>query len=180
MLAVFIVSWIGAALWAGQTIAVLPGRAQMPLYGGALLAFLLLAGARLLFPALRVRLWQENLQMDWALVVVCAIGFARCWWARLHLGKLWSAGVSRKEGHSVVDSGPYGVVRHPIYTGAIVAVFAFVAVRASAFAFLFALLVTGFFALKARVEERFLRQELGVGYDAYRRRVPMLVPFLSQ
>lgn len=177
-LAAFVLSWIGAALWAGQTVAVLPSRAQMPLYGGAFFALLSLAGARLLFPALRVRLWQENLQMDWALVAVCVIGFAWCWWARLHLGKLWSAGVSRKEGHSVVDTGPYGIVRHPIYTGAIVAVVAFSGVRASLFAFLVALLVTGFFTLKARVEERFLRQELGAGYDAYRRQVPMLVPFL--
>ena len=178
LLAVFFVSWVGAALWAGQTVAALPGRAQMLIYGGAFFAFLLLAGARQLFPALRVRLWQENLQMDWALVAVCAIGFAWCWWARLHLGTLWSAGVSRKEGHSIVDTGPYGIVRHPIYTGAIVAVFAFSGVRASLFAFLVALLVTCFFALKARMEERFLRQELGAGYDAYRQRVPMLVPFL--
>lgn len=178
LLAVFILTWIAAALWANRTVGVLPNRAQMPLYVGALLAALLLVTARLLFPVLRMRLWEENLSFDWAMVAVCAIGLAWCWWARLHLGKLWSAGVSRKEGHRVIDTGPYGIVRHPIYTGAILAMFAFAAARARPFDLLAVLLVTVFFGCKARLEERFLQQEFGAAYDAYRQRVPMLVPFL--
>ena len=178
LLAVFILTWIVAALWANRTVGVLPNRAQMPLYVGALLAALLLVIARLLFQVLRMRLWEENLSFDWAMVAVCAIGLAWCWWARLHLGKLWSAGVSRKEGHRVIDTGPYGIVRHPIYTGAILAMFAFAAARARPFDLLAALLVTVFFGCKARLEERFLQQEFGAAYDAYRQRVPMLVPFL--
>ena len=176
--AVFIVTWIAAAVWAGQTVATLPNLAKMRLIAGGLLAGLSLAIARLLFPDLRVRLWEESLSIGWAMVAVCAFGFAWCWWARLHLGNLWSAGVSRKEGHRVVDSGPYSIVRHPIYTGAILAVFAFAVARASPFDLLVALLFTVFFTCKARVEERFLQEELGMAYDAYRRRVPMLVPFL--
>jgi len=178
LVAVFIVSWIAAAYWANRTVVGLPDRAQMPLYVGALLAGLLLVIARLLFPVLRVRLWEENLPFDWAMVAVCAIGFAWCWWARLHLGNLWSAGVSRKEGHRVIDTGPYGIVRHPIYTGAILAMFAFAAARARPFDLLGALLVAVFFTCKARLEERFLQEEFGAAYDAYRQRVPMLVPFL--
>jgi len=178
LLAVFILTWIAAALWANRTVGVSPNRAQMPLYVGALLAALLLVIARLLFPVLRMRIWEENPSFDWAMVAVCAIGLAWCWWARLHLGKLWSAGVSRKEGHRVIDTGPYGIVRHPIYTGAILAMFAFAAARARPFDLLAALLVTVFFGCKARLEERFLQQEFGAAYDAYRQRVPMLVPFL--
>lgn len=175
---VFIVSWIAAARWAKQTLVGLPPRAQMPLYAGALLTGLLLAIAILMFPALRVRLWKQNLWFDWAMVAVCAIGFACCWWARLHLGNLWSAGVVLKEGHRVIDTGPYGIVRHPIYTGSIVAMFAFAAARARPFDVLIALLVTLFFTCKAWLEERFLRNEFGTMYDAYRQRVPMLVPLL--
>ena len=177
LVAVFVVTWFAAALWASRTVGVLPNRAQMPLYVGALLAALSLVIARLQFPDLRARLWEENLPFDWAMVAVCAIGFAWCWWARLHLGNLWSAGVSRKEGHRVIDTGPYGIVRHPIYTGAILAMFAFAAARARPFDLLIALLVAVFFTCKARLEERFLQQELGAAYDAYRQRVPMLVPF---
>ena len=78
----------------------------------------------------------------------------------------------------MVDTGPYGIVRHPIYTGVILAAFAFAAARARPFDLLVALVFTVFFAWKSRVEERFLQTELGVAYDAYRQRVPMLVPLL--
>ncbi len=178
LLVVFCLSWLAAALWAGRTVVDLPDRAQWPLWAVAIGAIGLLAVARALFPAMRERLWDESLVLGWSMVVVCAFGFAWCWWARVHLGNLWSAGVSRKEGHRVVDTGPYGVVRHPIYTGAILAAFAFAFARARPLDFLVALAFTAFFAWKARVEERFLRDELGPAYDAYRRRVPMLVPWL--
>src|SRR5438445_12979167 len=51
------------------------------------------------------------------------------WWARIHLGRLWSSNVTRKKNHHVVDSGPYGIVRHPIYTGVIVASIATAAIQ---------------------------------------------------
>jgi protein-S-isoprenylcysteine O-methyltransferase Ste14 len=178
LLAVFVLSWTAAALWAARTVAVLPDRAQWPLFAGGLLATLFLVSARAFIPALQVRLWDESFAIGWAMVAVSAFGYAWCWWARVYLGKLWSAGVSRKEGHRVVDTGPYGIVRHPIYSGAILAAFAFAVARATPLGILMALVFTAFFTWKARVEERFLQEELGPAYDEYRRRVPMLVPFL--
>jgi protein-S-isoprenylcysteine O-methyltransferase Ste14 len=79
----------------------------------------------------------------------------------------------------VVDTGPYGLVRHPIYSGIIFAALVTALLRASPLAFVgFALFAVGF-AMTAAIEERFLRQQLGVdAYDAYSRRVPMLVPGL--
>ena len=44
--------------------------------------------------------------------------------ARLYLGRLWSSSVTKKADHRVVDSGPYAIVRHPIHTGVIAAIFA--------------------------------------------------------
>jgi len=178
LLVVFLLSWMAAALWAGRTIVALPDRSQWVLSAVGVTAVLLVAGAGALFPALRARLWQDSFAIGWSMVAVSALGYAWCWWARLYLGKLWSAGVSRKEGHRVVDTGPYGIVRHPIYTGAILAAFAFAASRATPFALLMAVVFTAFFSWKARVEERFLQQQLGPSYDEYRRRVPMLIPFL--
>ena len=174
----FAVTWIGAALWAKQTVVALPNRALLPLYVSALLAGLLLVMSGLLFPALRVRLWEENVLLDWPMVAICAIGLGWCWWARIHLGDLWSAGVSRKERHRVIDTGPYGIVRHPIYTGVFLGLFASAAAKASPFVLLIALFITVVFTCKASLEERFLREEFGESYDAYRQRVPMLVPFL--
>jgi protein-S-isoprenylcysteine O-methyltransferase Ste14 len=118
----------------------------------------------------------ENVK--WAMVGVAALGFLFCWWARLHLGRLWSGWITKKEGHRIVDSGPYRLVRHPIYTGLLTAAVATAAVKGTGHALVgLALLIVAYW-MKARLEERFLRGELGKeNYDAYARRVPMLVPF---
>ena len=101
------------------------------------------------------------------------------WWARIHLGRFWSNAITRKEDHNIVDSGPYRLVRHPIYTGLIVAILATGAAVATAESLLGALLISFGEWQKARMEERFLTTELGSeAYEAYRRRVPMIVPFL--
>jgi protein-S-isoprenylcysteine O-methyltransferase Ste14 len=58
------------------------------------------------------------------LVGATVSGFAFSWWARIVLGRLWSSGVTRKTDHRIVTTGPYKVVRHPIYSGIIIAVLA--------------------------------------------------------
>src|SRR5262249_59324249 len=63
------------------------------------------------------RIWVNPPFLDWAMLVVVATGIAWCWWARLHLGRFWSAAVTRKEGHRVVDTGPYRLVRPPLHPG---------------------------------------------------------------
>ena len=113
----------------------------------------------------------------WSCVALAALGFAFTWWARLHLGRLWSATVTRKPGHHVVDSGPYAIVRHPIYTGIIIAALATAMLRGYAAGFVGVVLIALGFYAKARLEEDFLRDELGEeAYCSYARRVPMLVP----
>jgi protein-S-isoprenylcysteine O-methyltransferase Ste14 len=107
-----------------------------------------------------------------------AVGIAFCWWARLHLGRLWSARVTMKADHRVIDTGPYGIVRHPIYTGLLLALYATAAAKGTALGVAGAVVMTWGFWVKARLEERWLVQELPAGdYAAYRRRVPMLLPF---
>jgi protein-S-isoprenylcysteine O-methyltransferase Ste14 len=112
------------------------------------------------------------------MAALCLAGFAFAWWARLHLGRLWSGFVTRKADHRIIDSGPYRIVRHPIYTGIIVAAIAMAIAKGTIYAVAGALLAILSFWVKARLEEKFLREQLGPEtYDAYRRRVPMLIPF---
>ena len=171
-------TWFAAAFWSDRS-------AKRPAFGSEILyRVVTLAGAVFLF-AVVVRsydspmiVWSLSRTVNWLLFGLAAAGFLFCWWARVSLGRLWSGWVSKKEGHRIVDNGPYGIVRHPIYTGIIVAVFATAAIKGTAFAFLGAVIMTLGFWIKARLEERFLRAELGSeSYDAYSRRVPMLVPF---
>jgi protein-S-isoprenylcysteine O-methyltransferase Ste14 len=75
------------------------------------------------------------------------VGILFAWWARVHLGKLWSGGVERMADHRVVDSGPYAIVRHPIYTGLIAAALATAVIRATPWALLGGALFAIVFAL---------------------------------
>jgi protein-S-isoprenylcysteine O-methyltransferase Ste14 len=112
------------------------------------------------------------------LVAAAVSGFGFAWWARLYLGRLWSSSVTKKANHHVVDTGPYAIVRHPIYTGLIAACFATALLKGTPAGIVGAILMTLGFSIKARLEERFLREQLGPdAYDSYRRRVPMLLPF---
>jgi len=172
----WVASWIAAAIWSDPA-ASRPAAREELLYravtvgGVALLA----AGHRLDHGA---RLWRLGQPAQWGLVAIIVIGLAFAWQARLYLGRLWSSSVTRKADHRVIDTGPYAVVRHPIYTGIIAALYATAIWKADAFGIAGALLMTIAFWLKARLEERFLREQLGAeAYDSYRRKVPMLAPF---
>jgi protein-S-isoprenylcysteine O-methyltransferase Ste14 len=129
------------------------------------------------------RLWRVSAPLDpgWAFVLIVVGGISFCCWARLHLGRHWSADVARKQDHHIVHTGPYRLVRHPIYTGFIVVYVGLTALCANWLAVLaLALLIVGLW-LKARAEEQFLIEELGTtAYGDYRARTPMFVPdFLS-
>ena len=186
---IWAVTWIAASLWANRTVK-RPGFGREWYYRIiALAGFVLLLGAAVrlhdghfsfapLPGPLGKQLWMAPLAVNWTMVGVAALGFLFAWWARVHLGRLWSGRITRKEGHRVVDSGPYAIVRHPIYTGILTAAVATTVVLGSVHAVLGTLLLILGYWIKARIEENFLREELGPqDYDAYRRRVPMLVPF---
>lgn len=122
-------------------------------------------------------LWQLPQGALWGGAALAIAGLGLAWWARMHLGGQWSSGITRKQDHKLIDSGPYAFVRHPIYAGLLMGAVALLLISGRTFGVIgFALVVIGLF-LKARLEERFLREELGADiYGAYAKRVPMLVP----
>ena len=178
-------TWIVAAAWANRTVREAGVMRQTPYRilttGGFILLLMFVVGDGPL-PAwmqfLFYRVWTVPLAVQWAMVGLAVLGFLFCWWARIHLGALWSGRITRKEGHHVVDTGPYRLVRHPIYTGILTAALATLVIRGNVHAILgFVLLAIGY-TMKGKLEERFLREQLGpADYDAYRARTPMLVPF---
>lgn len=186
---VWAVTWIIAALWTNRTIG-RPGVGREIFYRLiALAGFILLLAPGIYFRhgqiqiramggILGTQLWMAPLAVSWAMVGVVVLAFAFAWWARIHLGRLWSGRITRKEGHRVVDTGPYAVVRHPIYTGIIAAGLATMIVLGNLHAVIGAALLIIAYWIKARIEEDFLREQLGPSdYDAYRGRVAMLIPF---
>ncbi|HZT15063.1 MAG TPA: isoprenylcysteine carboxylmethyltransferase family protein [Gaiellaceae bacterium] len=105
------------------------------------------------------------------------LGLAFAIWARLHIGRNWGIPMTEKKEPELVTSGPYRLVRHPIYSGILLAGVA-TAVGLS-WVWLIAVALAGvYFIYSARVEERYLTERFPDDYPAYRRSTKMLVPFL--
>jgi len=99
-------------------------------------------------------------------------------WARRHLGRNWSAAVRIGEGHELVRTGPYRLLRHPIYT-AVLGMCVGTAIASSQYHALLAVaMVLMAYIRKSRLEEQILRKTFGAEYDAYRRHTWALVPLV--
>jgi protein-S-isoprenylcysteine O-methyltransferase Ste14 len=176
----WVVSWVVASFWSGRT------RSHVRTRDSWVYRLPILLGAILLLP------WTANALGDtllynpgnsgtYALAVLALLGISFTWWARIHLGRFWSNAITHKEDHRIIDTGPYGMVRHPIYTGLIVAILATGVAVATWTSLLGALLISFGQWQKARMEEKFLSAELGAAaYGSYCRRVPMIVPFFRR
>jgi protein-S-isoprenylcysteine O-methyltransferase Ste14 len=105
------------------------------------------------------------------------LGLAFAIWARLHIGRNWGTPMSQKAEPELVTSGPYHLVRHPIYSGILCA--AIGTGVALNWSWLIAAAIAGvYFVYSATVEERYLTSEFPDAYPAYRRATKMLVPFI--
>lgn len=111
-------------------------------------------------------------------LVILLAGTAFTIWARLVLGVMWSAAPTVKDRHELRTSGPYGITRHPIYTGLLAMLLGSVLVAGGGrliVAFpVFLMLVE----IKIRIEERLMLGEFPDDYPRYRQQVPQLVPGL--
>jgi protein-S-isoprenylcysteine O-methyltransferase Ste14 len=110
-------------------------------------------------------------------VLTCA-GVAIAIWARTVLGRNWSGMVTVKEDHTLIRTGPYAVVRHPIYSGLTLAILGTALVVGEWRAFVAAGVLFLMFLAKWRTEERFMTQEFGREYQDYRRATNAIIPFI--
>ncbi len=122
-------------------------------------------------------LFTPPLALGWGGAALTVLGVLFAIWARVHLGRNWSSVPSAKEGHELVTSGPYRFVRHPIYTGVILATFG-AALSGSVFGigiFLIAAVVT---SRRISIEERIMCDLFPDTYPAYQARTKKLIPFV--
>ena len=186
---IWLVTWLAAAFWSGRTIKTPRLDRELAHRAVLLTGFVCLLvvrgqdsgdfwkGLRASQPLLQ-RYWALPANVGWVMVGLVTLGSLVAWWSRVHLSRFWSWRVTSKEGHCVIDTGPYALVRHPIYTGILLAAFATAAEKGTPAAAIGALLCCYGYWLKARLEENFLCEELDAGnYEAYRRKVPMFLPF---
>ena len=110
-------------------------------------------------------------------VVLFALGLGFALWARRHIGRNWGTPMTRKDEPELVTSGPYRLVRHPIYSGILLAGLG--TAVALNWVWLIAVALAGtYFLYAAVVEERSLTGQFPEAYSAYKRSSKMLVPFI--
>jgi protein-S-isoprenylcysteine O-methyltransferase Ste14 len=120
----------------------------------------------------------RSVTMFWIGTAITAAGLGFSAWARMHLGRNWSATVTVKQDHELIRTGPYASVRHPIYTGLL---FGFIGTALAIGQWRGVLAVVIVFAAfwrKLRLEERWMSETFGEQYRQYRARTRALIPFL--
>lgn len=111
-------------------------------------------------------------------IEITIVGLAFAVWARLHLKSNWSGVVTVKQDHQLIRSGPYRWVRHPIYSGVILAMAGTAVENGRLRGILGVLLVFIGFWIKSRKEEQFMRQTFGEQYEGYCQSTGALIPRL--
>ena len=175
----FIAYWGISALGAKRSIGTTAWWKQSLLRLG--LVVLIVAGFHLFGTGRALRLAQSYqarsviLGAIGSVLVLLGVGLAV--YARVYLGRNWGMPMSRKEDPELVTSGPYAHVRHPIYSGIVLAMLGS-AIGESIYWTLPLIVSVAYFIYSARHEEELMCQQFPEQYPAYMRRTKMIVPFV--
>jgi protein-S-isoprenylcysteine O-methyltransferase Ste14 len=120
----------------------------------------------------------QNATVAFLSAAVCVCGLAFTLWARLTLGENWSARVTLKADHELIQRGPYSLVRHPIYTGLFAMALGSVLLIGRVGSLVGYLFFIVGFVVKAGREEALMMQQFPEQYADYRRRTRRVVPFI--
>lgn len=174
-------SWVGYWLAAARNVK--PTARREPLVSRLLHVLPLTLAAALLLPSRApvAPLGERFLSGTWpfwlgALLTLAGLLFAV--WARIHLGTNWSASIQVKQDHQLITSGPYRFVRHPIYSGLLMAFVGSALARADWRAVVAVVIALSAIWRKLSIEEQRMREQFGRAYDEYATRVPALLPFV--
>ena len=175
---VFVVGW--AAFWLYWLAAAFPIKRGRVRWSSELriravifvLAILLVRAGLLRGHDLMAEPWRVGLGF-----VLFAVGLGVAVWARVHLGRNWGTPMTQKDEPELVTGGPYRWVRHPIYSGILLAAVG-TAVALSWSWLIVVGLVGVYFGYSATVEERYLTERFPGTYPPYKRSTKMLLPFI--
>jgi protein-S-isoprenylcysteine O-methyltransferase Ste14 len=150
---------------------------------GSLVVMGIVVGGGVIVACILPLVWAEAtiasllLQLTLAGMVIFLLGAVLRWWAIFTLGRYFTMQVAVRSTQSVVQSGPYRVLRHPSYTAILIMLLGLGLVLAN-WASIVVLLVTGLIGLgyRVRVEERALVEALGQPYVDYMRHTKRFIP----
>jgi len=172
----WIVFW---AYWLVMAVTAKAGRSRWTRFAGVRVAIILVA---LLLIRLRVvhSPGAAATGNPWLLgigLAVFVLGLALAVWARVYLGRNWGMPMSQKADPELVTTGPYGRIRHPIYSGIILGVVG-TAIAVSPYWLIAAAIIGAYFLFSAVVEERTMTKLFPATYPPYKRATKMLIPYI--
>lgn len=175
---VIVAGWVVFWLyWLVAAAGAKPGRGQWTRFTGARVAVLVVV----IFLVRAVGPRSHSGKSDPVLTAVglalFVLGLALAVWARLYIGRNWGTPMSKKDEPELVTAGPYRQIRHPIYTGLILAVLG-TALATTLYGLIAAAVLAGYFVYSATREEAYLTKEFPDSYPAYKRSTKMLIPFV--
>ena len=141
-----------------------------------LFGIILLASSRRARTSAGYHLWPSTTLTLAVGILLIATGLGVAVWARRHLGKYWSGRITLKVDHRLIQSGPYGWVRHPIYSGLLLALFGTVITIGTLQSCLGVAIIFVAVLRKMGLEEQWMAAQFGNEYEVYRRRVSALIP----
>lgn len=172
ILAGWAVFWI---FWLAVSVNAKAGKTRWTQFAGirvvAIIVILLLV---------RLRVFKGNAVVTnpWLQGVGTAIfvlGLALAVWARVYIGRNWGMPMSRKADPELVTTGPYRTIRHPIYSGIILAMIG-TTIAVSVYWLAAAVFLGAYFAFSAVMEERHMAETFPTSYPEYKRSTKMLIP----
>jgi protein-S-isoprenylcysteine O-methyltransferase Ste14 len=175
---VFFVLWMLAALRTKRTMVRVNWRRTLAYGIPAVLGFYFMFSMDLNVPWLQKRILPHSEALVIAALVVTFSGLAFAVWARVFLGRNWSSAPVIKEQHQLIRGGPYRLVRHPIYTGILLALVGTFLANGKVRGIVGVVLVWLAWEIKSRMEEEFMVRTFGSEYEDYRRTTGALFPRL--
>jgi len=174
-MAIFVL-WAILGLTAKQTVGSRSdARARIAVWG-VLLAWLILFSGGLRRGVLAIRFLPMDPAIAYLGLAITIIGLGFAVWARFAIGRNWGGLITVQQDHKLMRTGPYGIVRHPIYSGFMLATLGTAIIVGEIGGLVSVALIVISWGYKARLEESFMIEQFGAEYEDYRRDVKGLIP----
>ena len=175
---VIFVAWVAFGLyWLAASVGVKAGQTRWTRFAGIRLAIILIVLFLLRVNAFKTHATTNNPWLEGVGLAVFLLGLAFAVWARVYLGRNWGMPMTQKVDPELVTSGPYRRVRHPIYSGIILAMIG-TTIAVSLYWLVAVVVLGGYFIYSATVEERYLAERFPDSYPQYKQSTKMLIPFI--
>jgi protein-S-isoprenylcysteine O-methyltransferase Ste14 len=176
---IILIGWIAFWIyWFARMVGVKQGRTRWGQFAGfrivifVVIVFVVRAGA-FKNQTITDNAWRQGIGL-----ALFAAGLGLAIWARLYIGRNWGSPMSQKDDPDLVRTGPYARIRHPIYSGILLAVIG-TAVAVSWFWLFIGVVMAAYFGYSAFMEERYMTSQFPDSYPGYKHSTKMFVPFVA-